>query len=78
MEIWENWESTLLYGNYWNIWPRYDWRKQYDIAKGSVVTKDIPEGVVVAEVPAKIIGSFDDFAKKRILNTEGAPEKEDW
>lgn len=47
------------------------------VAAGSIVTKDIPEGVVVAGVPAKIIGSFDDFAKKRILNTEGAPEKED-
>ena len=47
------------------------------VAAGSVVTKDIPEGVVVAGVPAKIIGSFDDFAKKRIFNTEDAPEKED-
>lgn len=30
----------------------------------SVVTKDIPDNCVVAGVPAKIIGTFDDFCKK--------------
>lgn len=35
------------------------------IGAGSIVTKDIPSGVVVAGIPAKIIGSFDDFLDKR-------------
>jgi len=30
----------------------------------SVITKDIPDNCVVAGVPAKIIGTFDDFCKK--------------
>lgn len=47
------------------------------VAAGSVVTKDVPEGVIVAGVPAKVIGKFDDFAKKRIEKTKCAPEKED-
>ena len=32
---------------------------------GTVVTKDIPSGVVVAGVPARIVGDYLDFAKKR-------------
>jgi acetyltransferase-like isoleucine patch superfamily enzyme len=35
------------------------------VAAGSVVAKDIPPGVVVGGVPAKVIGSFDDFVAKR-------------
>src|SRR5699024_7545758 len=35
------------------------------VGAGSIVTKDTPSGVVVAGVPAKIIGSFDDFLDKR-------------
>lgn len=35
------------------------------IAGGSVVTKDIPEGVIVGGAPAKVIGYVDDLAEKR-------------
>lgn len=37
------------------------------IAAGSVVTKDVPENSVVAGVPARVIGSFEDFVEKRKL-----------
>ena len=35
------------------------------IAAGSVVTKDVPENSVVAGVPARVIGSFDEYVEKR-------------
>jgi acetyltransferase-like isoleucine patch superfamily enzyme len=36
------------------------------IGAGTVVTKDVPEGVVVAGNPASIVGKFDDFKEKRL------------
>ena len=35
------------------------------IGAGSVVNKDIPDNSVAVGVPAKVIGTFDDFKKKR-------------
>ncbi len=35
------------------------------IAAGSVVTKDIKENTVVAGIPAKAIGTFDEYKEKR-------------
>lgn len=35
------------------------------IAAGAVVTKDIPSGTVVGGIPAKVIGSFEEFLAKR-------------
>lgn len=34
------------------------------VAAGAVVTKDVPSGVVVAGVPAKIIGTYEDAKEK--------------
>ena len=34
------------------------------IAAGSLVNKDVPDGSIVAGVPAKVIGKFDDIIKK--------------
>ncbi len=35
------------------------------VAAGAVVTKDVPEGSIVAGVPAKVIGTYDELKKKR-------------
>jgi acetyltransferase-like isoleucine patch superfamily enzyme len=36
------------------------------VAAGAVVNKDVPSGSVVAGVPAKVIGSFEELKKKRL------------
>lgn len=40
------------------------------IAAGSVVTKDVPPNTVVAGVPAKVIGTFEEYIKKREKNNQ--------
>lgn len=34
------------------------------VAAGAIVTKDVPEGSVVAGIPAKVIGSYEDVKNK--------------
>lgn len=46
------------------------------VAAGSIVTKDIPDNSVVAGVPAKIIGTFDEFYKKR--TSQKTKTYDDW
>ena len=50
-------KSTIMYGV--RIGPNAI------VAANSVVTKDVPEGVVVGGNPAKIIGSFGEVMQKR-------------
>ena len=52
-------KSTIMYGV--KIGPNAI------VAANSVVTKDVPEGVVVGGNPARIIGKYDDVAEKRYL-----------
>ena len=40
------------------------------IGAGSVVTKDIPDGSVACGIPAKVIGTVEDFYKKNQNNFE--------
>jgi len=43
------------------------------VAAGSVVSNDIPKGVIVGGVPAKVIGRTDDLVKKLEIETQGLP-----
>lgn len=44
------------------------------VAAGSIVTKDVPEGSVVAGNPARVIGTFDNIAEKQKAHSLTAPD----
>lgn len=48
------------------------------VGAGSVVTKDVPSGVVVAGNPARVIGTFEDFLNKRRDKVYYLDEKDVW
>lgn len=58
--------STVLYGV--SIGPNAI------VAAGSVVTKDVPPNSVVAGVPAKVIGTFDQVMEKALASQPYPPE----
>jgi len=45
------------------------------VAAGSVVTKDVPKNSVVAGVPAKVIGTFDEYMSKRKKTISQNPDE---
>lgn len=47
------------------IMPDVKIGKNCIVAAGSIVTKDVPDNSIVAGIPAKVIGSFEDLVKKR-------------
>ena len=44
------------------------------VAAGSIVTKDVPEGSVIAGNPARVIGTFDNIDEKQKAHSLTAPD----
>lgn len=45
------------------------------IGTGSIITKDIPDNCVVAGVPARKIGTFDEYVEKRLSAMDEYPSE---
>ena len=59
-------EDNVCIGGFSKIMPGVTIGERAIVAGGSVVTKDVPPGVIVGGNPAKIIGSVEELAKRRI------------
>lgn len=58
--------NNVFIGQHSCIMPGVNIGSNIVIGTGSIVTKDIPDNVVVAGVPAKIISSINDYYTKNI------------
>lgn len=58
-------EDNVCIGGFSKIMPGVIIHRNSIVAGGSVVTKDVPEGVIVGGNPAKIIGKTIDLVNKR-------------
>ena len=57
--------DNVMIGTHVVILPNVKIGNNVIIGAGSIVTKDISDDSVVAGVPAKVVGSFNDFVEKR-------------
>lgn len=58
--------DNVFIGSNTTILPNVRIGSNVVIGAGSIINKDIMDNSVVAGVPAKVIGSFDDFMNKRL------------
>ncbi|WP_083697994.1 MULTISPECIES: acyltransferase [Salipiger] len=58
--------SEVFVGAYTIILPGVDIGDRVVIGAGSVISRSVPSGVVVAGNPARIIGTFDDLHARRL------------
>lgn len=66
--------NNIFIGTNSIILPGVEIHDNVIVAAGSVVTKSIPSGKIVGGNPAKIIGSYEDYKTKVLLNY---PSEED-
>lgn len=59
-------EDNVCIGGYSKIMPGVLIGEGSIVTGGSVVTKDVPKGVIVGGNPARIIGSVEELASRRI------------
>lgn len=59
-------EDNVCIGGFSKIMPGVVIGEGAVVAGGSVVTKDVPKGMIVGGNPAKVIGKVEDLAKRRI------------
>lgn len=57
--------DNVMIGSHSVILPNVKISDNVIVGAGSIVTKDIPNNSVVVGVPAKVIGSFDEYVDKR-------------
>ena len=61
--------DNVFIGSNVSIMPNVKINSNCIIGAGSIVTKDVPEGTIVAGCPAKVIGNFNDLVEKRLTES---------